>query len=252
MDDDDPNNNEDNNKIFHTDYNIPLRSKTRLSRSDNDDNYLLEKLSFLENSINDTYNNPTNYIRNSINNFNNKTFFFPKLHKQLKNSMNLDEKGSGLPIPYISAINLMKSLKKYKTPFEKIIILAAINDQIMESVTSFWKDMTPYIDKKYLNIEGDELQNIFIYIIIQSQMPELMLYCKIIKNFITQRTRTFTMCYNFILLDSCLDYIIDIKDINELNEKENGYIEASKSIMNISNQRISILSSGMNQGQYFY
>ena len=246
--DEEPNKDEDKNKIVHTDYNIPTRSKTKLSRLGNDDNYLLERLSFLENSINDTYYNPANYIRNSINNFNNKTYFFPKLNKQLKNSINLNENGSKLPLPYISAINLMKSLTKYKTPFEKIILLAAINDQIMESVTSFWKDMTPYIETQYLCIEGDELQNIFIYIIIQSQMPELFLYCKLIKNFMTQQTQTFSIFYNCILLETCLDYIIDIKDINELCEKQNGFIEASKSILNISNQRISRLSLGMNQG----
>ena len=246
--DDEPNKNEDKNKNILTDYNAPTRSKTKLSRLGNDDNYLLERLSFLEDSRNDTYYNPVNYIRNSINNFNNKTYFFPKLHNQLKNNINLNENESKLPMPYISAINLMKSLKKYKTPFEKILLLAAINDQIMESVTSFWKDMTPYLDKDYLFIEGDELQNIFIYIIIQSQMPELLLYCKIIKNFITQQTQNFSICYNYILLESCLDYIINIKDINELSEKQNGFIEASKSILNISNQRISRLSLGMNQG----
>ena len=226
-----------------------------------EDDYLLERLSFLEDSRNDNYHNATNQIRNSVNNFNNKIYFFPKLHKKLKNNINLNEeqktskltknndsKEIKLPMPYISAINLMKSIKKYKTPFEKILLVAAISDQIMESATSFWKDMEPYIEKDYLFIEADEIMTIFLYIIIQSQMPDILLYCKIINNFTTQFTKGFNIAYNYTLLEASVDYINELKDINDLSKNQNGFIDASKTILNISNQRISRLSLGAGQG----
>ena len=183
------------------------------------------------------------------------------MHHQLKNNINLNDKKrkisknkdnyeNKLPIPYISAINLMKSIKKYKTPFEKILLIAAISDQIMESATSFWKDMEQYIEKDYLFIEADEITSIFLYIIIQAQMPEILIYCKIINNFTTQFTKGFNIAYNYTLLEASVDYIRELKDINDLYEKENGFIDASKNILNISNQRISRisrLSLGMEQ-----
>ena len=194
-----------------------------------------------------------------MNNFNNKVYFFPKLHTQLKKNLDLNENiktfnknkisnDDILPIPYISAIKLFKSIKKYKTPFEKLLLIAAISDQIMESATSFWKGMEPYIDKDYLFIEADEIMNIFLYIIIQSQMPEVLLFCKIINNFTTQFTKAFNIAYNYTLLEASLEYISGLKDINEIYQKENGFIDASKNIMNISNQRISRLSLGIAQG----
>ena len=253
-------NNNDNNsdtvyKNIFLDYNIPIRSKTKLSNTFKDDDYMLEKLSFLEDSKNELYYNPQSQIRNSVNNFNNKVYFFPKIHNKLKNNMLKYEKKksfftkkenneSNLPIPYISAINLLKSIKKYKTPFEKIILIAAISDQIMESATSFWKDMEPYIEKDYLFIEADEIINIFLYIIIQSQMPEILLYCKLIKNFTTQFTKSFNISYNYTLLEASLDYINGLKDIREIMQKENGLLDASRSILDISTQRLSRLSSG--------
>ena len=251
------NNNNDNNsyKNAFLDYNIPIRSKTKLSNTFKDDDFMLERLSFLEDSKNELYYNPQSQMRNSVNNFNNKVYFFPKIHNKLKNNMLKYEKKrsifnknenqeSKLPIPYISAINLLKSIKKYKTPFEKIILIAAISDQIMESATSFWKDMESYIEKDYLFIEADEIINIFLYIIIHSQMPEILLYCKIIKNFTTQFTKGFNISYNYTLLEASLDYINGLKDIKEIIKKENGLLDASKSILDISTQRLSRLSLG--------
>ena len=246
----------DQNEI---DYNIPIRSKSKLSNIFKEDDYLLERLSFLEDSRNEAYYNPANQIRNSVNNFNNKIYFFPKLHNQLKKNMNLNNNkkknqflNNNLPLPYLSAINLMKSLKKYKTPFEKIILIAAISDQIMENATNFWKDMEPYIEKDYLFIEADEIMTIFLYIIIQSQMPEILLYCKIINNFTTQFTKAFNIAYNYTLLEASLDYIIGIKDIKELFQKEKGFLDVSRSILDISNQRISRISLGMARDKFDY
>ena len=234
------------------DYYKPIRSKTKPVFLNKEDEFLFDGTSLLEDSRNEIYYNPANQMRNSVYNFNNRKLFFPKLFKQLKNNINFEENrknvlfsknkniiDNSLSIPYLSAIKLMKSLKKYKTPFEKIILIAAINDQIMESVTDFWKDMEPYIEKDYLFIEADEIMSIFLYIIIQTQMPEILLECKIINNFTTKFTKRFSIAYNYTLLEGSLDYISGINDIKELYQKENGFLDASRSILDISSQRIS-------------
>ena len=259
--DENDNKNDDNNNNYLNilqDYNIPIRSRTKLSNTLKEDDYFLEKLSFLEDSKNEYYYNPSNQMRNSVNNFNNKAYLFPQIHNKLKNNLakNVNKKSlfshkenteNNLPIPYISAINLLKSIQKYRTPFEKIILIAAISDQIMESTTSFWKNMEPYIEKDFLFIEADEIMTIFLYIIIQSQMPELLLYCKIIKNFTTPFTKSFNIFYNYTLLEASLDYIIELEDIKEITQKENGFLNVSRTILDISTKRISRYSLGNNQ-----
>ena len=242
----------DNDEIKESNYYKPKIKK--IKSNDNNDDYILEKI-FLNDYRLENYYNISNQMRNSVNNFNKKIYFFPKLHAQLKDNINANEKKKNnknkndntLPIPYISAIRLLKSLKNYKSPFEKLLLIATINDQIMESATSFWKGMESYIDKDYLFIEADEIMNIFLYIIIQTQMPEILLYCKIIEYFTTQFTRSFSVSYNFTLLEASLQYINELKDVGGLNQKENGFVDASKNIMNISNQRISRLSLGIPQ-----
>ena len=193
-------------------------------------------------------------MRNSVNNFNNKIYFFPKLHEQLKKNINLNQNKNkknsinsiddDLAIPYYSAIKLMKSIKKYKTPFEKLIVIAAISDQITECVSLFWKGMEDYYEKDFLFIDADGITSIFLYIIIQSQMPEIVLFCKIINNFTTKFTKGFSIAYNYTLLTASIDSINDINDIKEISQKENGLIEVRNSILDISNQRSSRLSFG--------
>jgi hypothetical protein len=248
-----------NKKKSNSEDNINKKNKNNnndnnIDNNNKEDDYLLERVSLLEDSKNDFIINPIYQMRNSVNNFNNKIYFFPKLHEQLKKNINSNESkkkknskfniDDDLPIPYYSAIRLMKSIKKYKTPFEKIILIAAISDQITECASSFWKGMENYIEKDFLFIEADEIMSIFLYIMIQSQMPEMILFCKIINNFTTQFTKGFSISYNYTLLEASMDYIKEVKDIKELSQKENGLIEVRNSTLDLSTQRLSRISMG--------
>ena len=211
--------NEENNNIFnikykHSDDNILIRSRTRNSVLSKEDNFILENISNIDN-INFTEKinlDPMDYVRKTIDNFNNKTYFFPDLKKKF--SLNLENSNSFLiqtnekDVPYISAINLLKSLDRYKTPFEKIILLAAINDQIMESTSLFWKGMEPYIKKDFLHIEAEDIMSMFLFVLIKAQMPEILVHGKIIQNFTTEKTKNFSLAYNSFMLEACIEKII--------------------------------------------
>ena len=234
--------------------NNPIRSKTRRTVLSNEENNILENIPNIDSFNNDYWNNydPSEPIRNTINNFNNKKYFFPNLNKQLKNNLEnpiyVNNKISS-KTPYFTAINLLKSINKYKTPFEKIILLAAISDLIMESATNFWKGMESYIKKDFLFIDSDEILKIFLFILIQAQMPEIILECKIIDNFTSDLTKTFNLTYNYTLLEASIDYINGKNDINELNTNGDILIDASKEIIGRTSQRLSRISLGMMKGQ---
>ena len=188
-------------------------------------------------------------FRNTINSFNNKKMMFPKLHNKLRDTIAIKDQyisevkvAGKLPVPYLSAIKLLTTLKKYKAPFEKIVIIAAISDQITESATTFWSEMEKYIKKDFLSIEADEIMAIFLFIVIRSQMPEIIIFSKMITNFTTPGTRAFSIAYNFTLLEASLEYLSSIRNLKELIKDDSKQLkDARKSLAGITNQRLSLL-----------
>ena len=221
----------------------------------NESGYLLEKLDLLDDSKGDNDNDNVpimsglTQFRNTVNSFNNKKFMFPKLHNKLRDTIAIKDEYINeakvvgkLPVPYLSAIKLLTNLKKYKAPFEKIVIIAAISDQITESATTFWSEMEKYIKKDFLSIEADEIMAIFLFVVIKTQMPEIIIFSKMITNFTTPNTRSFSISYNFTLLEASLEYISSIRNLKDLVKDDTKQLkDARKSLAGITNQRLSLL-----------
>ena len=222
----------------------------KINEDDDDDDYLLSKLKEEDiSSLDPKMEEGENYIRKTISNFNSKKYLFPQIREKIRDTLAQNEeyikeaKMSGkLSLPYYSAINLMKKIRSFKTPFEKIIILAALNDQITESVLSFWSKMMKYIKSSYLFIEADELKSIFLYIFIKAQMPEILIECKIISNFITQQTKGFNISYNLVMTEASIEKIVGMKNTKEINKVNDELKEVRKTIGILTNQRFSRLS----------
>jgi hypothetical protein len=221
----------------------------------NESGYLLEKINLLDESKGDNDNDNVpifsgfSQIRNTVNSFINKKFMFPKLHNKLRDTIAIKDQYISeakvvgkLPVPYLSAIKLLTNLKKYKAPFEKIVIIAAISDQITEAATTFWSEMEKYIKKDFLSIEVDEMMAIFLFIVIKTQMPEIIIFSKMITNFTTPSTRSFSISYNFTLLEASLEYISSIRNLKDLVKDDTKQLkDARKSLAGITNQRLSLL-----------
>ena len=121
-----------------------------------------------------------------------------------------------LSYPYETAIQLLKQIKKFKTPFEKMMIFASISSEITECINDFWKDLSGYIDSNLLNLEIDQLMAIFIYIIIHAQIPDIGVHCKMIKSFTTCITKASMIGYYYSTVEASVQYIASIKNAKEL------------------------------------
>ena len=121
-----------------------------------------------------------------------------------------------LSYPYETAIQLLKQVQKFKTPFEKMMIFASISSEITECINDFWKDLSGYIDNNLLNLEIDQLMSIFIYIIIQAQIPDICVHCKMIKSFTTCITKASMIGYYYSTVEASVQYIASIRDAKEL------------------------------------
>jgi hypothetical protein len=131
---------------------------------------------------------------------------------------------------YENAIKLVKSIKQYKLPFDKMTLIAKISQEITEAINNYWKDMSNIISNTLLNIDADELMTLYIYIIIKSQMSEILVHSKFIKEFTTNTTKSTMLGYYFTTLEASLMYISEIKEKEDLNRiDKSSFIRSIKS-----------------------
>jgi hypothetical protein len=191
--------------------NLTEEYKNNLKKNNNNE--------FTLSGINNTDNKERNEILNEIN-----------TNKRTSVIEEIEIKKEG----YKSAINLLKGLKHKKTPFEKMMIIATISTEIIKCVNNYWKGMEHYISSTLLNITADELMAIFIFIVIKSQISDLLIHKKIIFDFTTKNIKQSTIGYYNITLEGAVEYILNCA-IQELGFEEElkHIIEDNKSVNNL-------------------
>jgi hypothetical protein len=121
-----------------------------------------------------------------------------------------------LSYPYETAIQLLKQIRRYKTPFEKMMIIASISNEITDCINDFWTEMENYIKKDFLGIEAEQIMTIFIYIIIKSGITDIFVHCKMIKYFTTCTTKSSMIGYYYSTIEASITYIKTLKNVDEL------------------------------------
>ena len=173
------------------------------------------------NSLNDSLSNKSLNLFDETKNKNSKNSKHNFINPQKENFSKLKEKKPKDTIysPYTSCMSLLKSLKKYKSPFEKIMIIASLSDEIEDCIHEFWEDLTEYVDKFVLGIEGAQLMKIFVYIIIKTKMTDIIVFCKIISLFTSCTTKSSTIGYYYSSFEYSISYIIDTNIENIISNK---------------------------------
>lgn len=120
---------------------------------------------------------------------------------------------------YEQAVRMLKSINRYRVPFEKMILVATLASEITECVNEFWKDFENIVTSSLLSIDADELMTIFIYVIIKANMPDLLIHAKFIKEFTTSNSKSTMIGYYFTTIEAAIIYILSVKDKESLNCK---------------------------------
>ena len=134
-------------------------------------------------------------------------------------------------LSYQSSMDLFKTIKNYNTPFDKIKLLYSLGKNIIEDIMKIWNPIEKFLPKNYLSIDGDELILIFSYIIIYSDINDLLAHLFFIKNFTTQETKNSMIGYYYTIIEA------SIIKINDLDEKDYGFeqYEIYNNILNFKN-----------------
>ena len=181
--------------------------KNNILFTDNDDNDIREL---------DSLNNENQIIRDSNINEGRKTlspFSYIKIFNCIRFTK---ESNTNIRLPYETAIQLLKQIEKYKTPFEKMLIFASLGNEIKSCVDDFWKDLDGYVKSELLGVEAEQLMTIFIYIIAKARINDIIVHCKLIQLFTTSVIKSSMMGYYYSNAKASVSYIQNLKNIKEL------------------------------------
>ena len=142
-------------------------------------------------------------------------------------------------IPYKSSIDLIKTVKLSKAPFDKMNVLYSMGNDVIENINNMWKPLENLLPKNFLSIDGDELIKIFAYILIKAKMPEILSHLSFIKNFTTKDTKSSMIGYYYTTIEAgvILAKKMEEKDYNEedLEKEKNNRKKSGNSSTDISN-----------------
>ena len=124
---------------------------------------------------------------------------------------------------YNSAINILKNeVPKEKSPYKKMQLIASISTEITECVDKYWEDEEEIIPSwEFLQVTSDELLKIFIFIVVHSELDELIIHEMIVQRFTFSLTKLSMIGFYNSTLDAAINYIQN----NLLDEVKNGITE---------------------------
>lgn len=99
-----------------------------------------------------------------------------------------------------------------------MLLIANLSEGITSSVNEFWRDMNSHFDSSLLDINADELVAIFIYMIIRSKNPEVIIHLNLIREFTTSVTRTSMKGYYYTTMEGALIYIKNLRSKEDLKK----------------------------------
>ena len=128
-------------------------------------------------------------------------------------------------VPYQTSIDLIKKVKLYQAPFDKMNILYSMGNDVIDNINSIWKPLEKFLPKNFLSVDGDELIKIFGYILIKAKMPEILSHLSFIKNFTTKDTKSSMIGYYYTTIEAGVILAKKMEEKNYFNEDNNEDIE---------------------------
>ena len=117
--------------------------------------------------------------------------------------------------PYYEAIKALKNIIKFKSPLEKMVIMASLGSFISNNIYKYWKPIERLIDMSILDLDVDDLMKVLKYIVYKSGMSKLFIHLDFIKYFTIPETRTTMIGYYYTLLEGIINSILSAKNKND-------------------------------------
>lgn len=123
-------------------------------------------------------------------------------------------------VPYQTSIDLIKKVKLYQAPFDKMNVLYSMGNDVIDNINNIWKPLEKFLPKNFLSVDGDELIKIFGYILIKAKMPEILSHLSFIKNFTTKDTKSSMIGYYYTTIEAGVILAKKMEEKNYFNEEK--------------------------------
>jgi hypothetical protein len=134
-------------------------------------------------------------------------------------------------IEFYESILLLRGFNQYDSIIEKIDAIFKIRSCLLKEIDNFWKNIP--IKSLYKIIDADNLLSIVIYLIIKSQMSELIIDLEVMDDFIDNKIKTSRKGYFFNLINSSLEYFISHFNNDQINQNIRDYEKNIQKVLNI-------------------
>lgn len=137
-------------------------------------------------------------------------------------------------IPFTKSILLFRQINENDSIIKKIDIMYQLRASILGEIDEFWEGIP--LKAKYKSVDADNLLSIFIYLMIKSQMDNLVIDLEIIDDFTNRNLKLSRKGYFFSLFQSSIEYLIGTLSPNQLDFNIAEY-------NNMLNKEIAVLDS---------
>lgn len=107
-------------------------------------------------------------------------------------------------IPYIKTVECLKEIMLLKSPTQKLEQIFKTVDMLFQEIKEFYEGFNEIMEEE---ISGDDMLSLFIFIIVKSNIPELLIHCKILDLFMTNNQINSITGYYVSTIQVALTYI---------------------------------------------
>lgn len=134
--------------------------------------------------------------------------FREKIAQALKKNTETETESSPKKnLPFFKSIMYFREINRADSIIEKLEIMYNLRNMILGEIDMFWKGIS--IDQKKRYVDADNLLSIFIYLIIKSQLSDLIIDIEIINDFINKTLKLSRKGYFFSLVQSSFEYLLN-------------------------------------------
>lgn len=107
-------------------------------------------------------------------------------------------------IPYVRTVECLKEIMSLKSPTQKLEQILKTVDMLFQEIKEFYEGFNEIMEEE---ISGDDILSIFVFIIVKSNISELIIHCKILDLFMTNNQINSITGYYVSTIQVALSYI---------------------------------------------
>lgn len=110
--------------------------------------------------------------------------------------------------PFQKAIRKLRKIAKVASPLHKLKTILQTSEHLFQEIRDFYGEFDFQLNE---GLGGDELLGLFVYIVAQAKIPDLLSHCAIIKMFLTSNLTNSISGYYLVTIQVALDYLLSMK-----------------------------------------